>query len=748
MNRLFARLARVRVCVIGVAVLLASPLAPAKVDAQSPAILRRVRVDPNRVVDFHAGVFPETLFVGQQATYQVAVLLDEIAAARLPRNPEYLPPELRGMLAYELGGQQRFSHEANGKRYTAHVFQKALFPLAEGVLTIPSPQLSYALRQSSSYFSREEPHSIRAESSTVVVRPLPLEGKPADFSGAVGVLKASVHLDAATARVGDPLVLSLRVQGSGNIKLLPRPTLEVEWATAVPGTERLQMDTSGAVVRGSKEFDWILTPTRDGEVATPVIQYTYFNPNTRKYEVAEAPPVTFAINAGGLANREEGEASSTVLPLRSQQVGSVPEPLMSRMEVLIALALLPIPALALFLLGVPRARPQAPAIDTLRAMLLKPASSPAAFKPAVAGEPASLSNTKPVTARDVRRLLLVSLSRRLDVNTEVLTDRKKTRRVLRRRGVTEETAEALLTKLSALDSAAFAAANVEDSTTTRVLSADVLALYDRVDKEALEPRSVRRAKTVRTAGVFGALFAMAILSAASLLPASVGAQTASGWQAAASAYENHQFQDASTAFQALARQFPRDADVLANWGTAAWAAGDTVTAVVAWQRAARLDPLAADIREHLMLLPSGSRDGVADVPLVPVAVLGVIGIALWSIGWLVAIYLMWRRRTGRDAAPVLNMLTLVLILGGGASAATSFWGARELRTTGLAVVLRPETMRETPEAEANALGGAATGDVVRIQELAPMWARVEHADGRSGWLPVDRLTLLTPSTAQ
>ena len=266
--------------------------------AQDPAILRRVRVDPNRLVDFHAAVTPETLFVGQQATYQVAVLLDEATGSRLPRNPEYLPPELRGMLAYDLGGQQRFTHDANGKHYTAYVFQKALFPLAAGTFTVPAPQLTYALRQSSSYFSREEAHTVRAESVTVVVRPLPEENRPADFSGAVGVLSASVRVDAATARVGDPLVLTLRVQGSGNIKLLPRPPLEIEWATAVAGMERLQMDTSGSVVRGTKEFDWILTPAREGDVTTPVIRYSYFNSNKHEYDVADAVPVTVSVAPG------------------------------------------------------------------------------------------------------------------------------------------------------------------------------------------------------------------------------------------------------------------------------------------------------------------------------------------------------------------------------------------------------------------------------------------------------------------
>lgn len=733
---LFSRISAIRVasfCAIAAALLCAS----VELAGQSPAILRRTRVDPNRLVDFHAAVSPETLFVGQQATYQVAVLLDEAVGARLPRNPEYLPPELRGLLAYDLGGQQRFMHEANGKRYTAYVFQKALFPLAAGTITIPSPQLSYSLRQSSSYFSREDAHTIRAESSTVVVRPLPEENKPVDFTGAVGVFKSAVHLDAATARVGDPLVLTLRVSGSGNIKLLPRPTLEVEWASAVAGTERLQMDTSGVVVRGYKEFDWILTPTRDGEVTTPAVSYSYFNPEKRAYEVAEAAPVAFAVNAGSLASNEQGEQSTAVLPLREHEVGVVSDPLLGHWQVWAALALLPLPALALLVMGIPRAKEEPPAIETLRSIVRKPALS---STPRVASKPEG----PPTTARDVRRLLISSLARRLEVSTEVLTDRRKTRRMLRRRGVTAETTEALLEKLGDLDVASFAAANVESADATTKFSTQALALYDRVDKEALLPLAQRLRRTKRGAVVASLLLA-ALLGCVGAH--TVHAQSTDTWDIAKQDYLNRQFVDAANAFQALSRQSPRDADVLANWGTAAWAAGDTVSAVVAWQRAARLDPLAADLREHLLRLPSGSRDGVADIPMIPVQALGIAGIALWTIGCALAAWLLLRKRRQRAAMPVMNMLTVALLSLGVASAATSAWGARALRTDGLAVVLRPETLRASPDAAADAQGGAATGDVVLIAEIVPRWVRVEHSDGRTGWLPSDHLTLLTASNA-
>ena len=713
-----------------------------RLHAQTPVILRRVRVDPNRLVDFHAHVSPETLYVNQQATYQVAVLLDAAADGRLPRNPEYLPPELRGLLAYDLGGQQRFSHQANGKNYTAYVFQKALFPLATGTITIPSPQLTYALRLTSSYFSREDSHTLKAENATVVVIPLPEQGRPADFGGAVGVLKAAVQLDAATARVGDPLLLTLRISGNGNIKLLPRPTLEVEWATSVPGTERLRMDTSSTVVRGSKEFDWILTPTRAGIVATPVIRYPYFNPNTRAYETTEATPVQFAINAGSLASNESGDKSTAVLKLRGHEVGVVAAPLLDRLPVLVVLALLPLPALALLLLGIPRAEPEAAAIEKLRSMVgSTPVTARAFHKPdAVPGAPQ--------TARDVRRLLLASLARRLEVGTDVLTDRRRTRRVLRRRGVTAETTESLLARLNELDVASFAPGSVEALGTTLALSTQALAAYDRVDNEALEPLAQRARKMAKRTGKKASIVLLMVLVGAASVSV-IAAQAGGGlWERATTDYANRQFMDAATGFQDLSKQFPRDADVLANWGTAAWAAGDTVSAVVAWQRAARLDPLAADLREHLLRLPSGSRDGVADISMVPVVALSILGIVLWTVGWLIAVWLFWQKRKERATRPVLNAIVLATIMLAIASGATAVWGTQQLQADGLAVVIRPETLRETPETDADAQGGAATGDVVRIDEIVPRWARVQHSDGRIGWILADHLSLLSSSASR
>ncbi|MDQ6612066.1 MAG: BatD family protein, partial [Gemmatimonadota bacterium] len=659
------------------------------------------------------------------------------------------------LLAYDVGTTQGFpSRDIGGKRYSARVFQKALFPLASGKLGVPSPQLSYSLPQSSSYFSREESHVVKAESTTLFVRPIPDEGRPANYTGAVGVLKAATHVDATTARVGDPLVLTLRVEGTGNIKLLPRPPLEVEWASTVAGTERLQLDTTGITVKGTKEFDWILTPTRDGEVSIPAIEYSYFNPYSEQFEVAEAPSFPISVSVGSLAVADDSNEAVVLLPLRNHVVGAVPKTPVDDPRLWILCAFLPIPALALLFVGRPRKRNEPPAIESLRTLMREQASARVAEK-------ADISAT-PTSARAVRRLLLSSIARRLNATPDALNERARIERLMRRRGVTRETTRDVLTQLAILDAAAFSSvaesANHRSSSalpsTTAASAADIalltaqsLALYDRLDLEALASANerVRKVKKVSRAS---AILLTGALASTAWQPARAQNAPANAWDAAVLAYHNRQFVVAADAFRRLSQQSPRDVDALANWATAAWATGDTVSAVVGWQRAARLDPLAADIREHMLLLPAGAREGIAEIPLLPVTALGYAGIVMWSAGWMLLAWVLWRRRRSGTISPPLRVVALSFVILGAGAGVVSLWGLRQLSAADLAVVVRPETIRSGPDADADALGGAASGDIVRIKQRQQLWLQVLHADGRQGWILADRLLPLAPNAAQ
>lgn len=745
----------------GLAVLACATGATSAHGQGASAILDRVDVNPRRPIDFHAIVLPESVYVGQQATYQVAVLLSPDARSRLRKNPEFLPPELRGLLAYELGTPTRVpSRTFNGAVFEAHIFQRALFPVAAGQQVVPAPQLSYTLPQSSSYFSREERFVVRAESASFVVRPLPLDGRPEDFNGAVGVFTSLVKIDTTSARVGDPLVMTLRVQGTGNVKLLPRPAVELDWASVVPGSERIQVDSSGPLVRGVKEFDWILTPARDGRVAVPPLRYSYFDPYQARYALAMSAPVELGVRRGSLAASEEGEGG-VLLPLRTGAPSASEPPVWNGRglppnAVLVWLALLALLPVPILWLTAPRTAPRADA--------------GAAREVATTAERQAMgrAHESPVRtiARSARREFLESIASRFELPTQALVSRTHLARVLRRSGVTRQTTRETLALLESLDELSFALERTETDAATDNAT-DTATAADRASREVpdmmrrIDQEAVPRGRTMGRGIV--ALLALACglhLTAPTPLRAQtptagspsavqpVRAVAASERVSANEAYARRAFIEAAQRFAGLVARSPHDPDLLTNWGTAAWAAGDTVQAVVAWQRAARLQPLAADLQERLGLLPSGARGGVADVPMIPVPLLVRVAVVCWLLGWSLIGVRRWqarRRATFAHAARdtwISGVATLTVTVAV-VAAVGAWWGARALDASQLAVVTRPETLRIAPGVDADAMGGVATGDVVRIEESRDIWRRVVHADGRKGWLPAPRLVRLT-----
>src|SRR6185312_14425491 len=125
-----------------------------------PTVVARARIDTSLDVNFRALTEPETVYVGQQANYEVAVFLNETVRDRLRRNPTFFPPDMQSMLAYDIPTRGDSRHEFGSHCYEALVYQRALFPLLAGRFSIPPAQLVYSLPLSASFFSREETHEL------------------------------------------------------------------------------------------------------------------------------------------------------------------------------------------------------------------------------------------------------------------------------------------------------------------------------------------------------------------------------------------------------------------------------------------------------------------------------------------------------------------------------------------------------------------------------------------------------------
>jgi hypothetical protein len=676
-------------------------------DTVPPAVVTRARIDPRAHVNFRAMVLPETVYVGQQASYQVGVFLDDQVRMRLRRNPEFIPPEPRSMMVYELRPRalELPSRTEGGVRYETHAFERALFPLSAGRYVIPPAELVYSLPLSSSFFSRSETFSMRAESLAVVALEPPEAGRPSDYAGAVGSIAIAAAADSARARVGDPLVLTLSVSGVGNVKLFPRPNLQLSWGTTVPGGERVTIDSTASLVRGTKEFDWIVTPRQAGRVPLEPVRYPYFNPYTERYELAVTGPDTLDIAPGSLVRTDTAVVAAAPLSISGRDEGPVaPPPDRSPIYWLIA-GLAPLPALASL-------------VFTRRRRTRPARRDPAVVLRACAGRRLG-RRSRDVAA--LRRAFVDAVAVRAALGAAAFTHSGELARALRRAGATPEVADGAERLLRELDAAVFADGAVPDDAHRRALD-----LYRRLDRET-------RARTAAPSAPARRL--LSLLLCATLSASAAGAQE-SDFTRGVAAYQRAQYAEARGWFEDYAIEHPQSFDAWANFGTAAWSAGDTTHAVLGWQRAQRLRPLATDIGERLERVPGAHGGDVSGVIPVPSALPATVAIALWVGAWLL---LAWRspQRAGwpRAAGALALVSSLAVLLAGRLI-------ERQHAGSDLAVIAEPGPLRSLPALAAEPRVIAARGEMARIEERQGVWRRVRLDGGRSGWMEAQRLLTL------
>jgi hypothetical protein len=665
-----------------------------------PAIVTQAPFDATAPVSVATALAPDTVYIGEQFTYQVAVFVDEAVRNRLRRTPGFAPPELRGMLAYELAPVRGIipARKVGDRRYEPHLYQRAIFPLVAGTHVIPSAELQYSLPLSYSFFSREESRVLRTDSLVVVARDLPAEGRPPDYAGAVGELSLSAAVDPGSARVGDPAVLTLKVSGTGNIKMLPRPSISVPWGALVPAQERVNIDLASQTVRGSKEFDWVITPHLAGEQELPALRYPYFNPKTERYEIAISLPETLTVSPGALIATEEAAADTTpVLPLRAAYRGTPAAPLHSRRGYWLFLITIPIPALLTTLARRPRRRKVVSAATILRTLKVR--------------------KKTPLSAGEVRRAYVNALAQRLQLTPGALSTRAEFARALRRAGVSSQATEVAVVLLGELDGAAYGTRPAGMSGLLRRAQES----YASVDAEArVGGGSIGRA----------APLVMSVLAAVSLsgaLLASPQDEERTLFHSATQQYAARRFLDAERTFGEITRIAPGAPDAWANFGTAAWAASDTAAAVVGWQRALRMEPLASDVRERLTLIESPRLGSFAWVPPVPVSALVISIAALWGCAWLLALARAAGAGMGRSGPWVMGSAALLF-------AAGAVLLDERLASRDIAVVRESTMLRSLPALGSDAVLAVHPGDMARSVSRRGEWALVQLPTGREGWI--------------
>ena len=197
----------------------------------------------------------------------------------------------------------------NGKRYVkADVKKLALFPTAPGNYTIQPGSLKVSIREEpqgssafdeffsdsfftgGSFFARRQNRLLNPPPIQLVVKPLPEQGKPASFQGAVGSFRLSATIDKDKVKQNEPVMLKMTIEGEGNIETITRPKLpELTGFKTYDADSSSKLFQTENVIGGTKSFEVVFIPKEEGNSFIPPLEFVYFDPRQGKYVTLQTP---------------------------------------------------------------------------------------------------------------------------------------------------------------------------------------------------------------------------------------------------------------------------------------------------------------------------------------------------------------------------------------------------------------------------------------------------------------------------
>jgi len=272
-----------------------------------------------------------TCYVGEPivATYKLYSRLN--SESRVSKRPS-----LNGFSVYDMidpGTDASSVEKVNGKPFTVHIIRKAqLIPLQAGTVDLdpveventvhfvrgrPEPRRSgNMLRDMLDQFDDnsagpeiEENVVLDTKPQTITIKPVPEEGRPANYNGAVGNFSVQASLAGRNINAQDEATLKVVVKGSGNLPVVNAP--QVQWPADVDVFEpKAKEDINRATLpmSGSKTFEYAFAPRTAGHYIIPAVDFSWFDPSTHSYKTASSGPLDFQVAAAAGKQNTPGGA--------------------------------------------------------------------------------------------------------------------------------------------------------------------------------------------------------------------------------------------------------------------------------------------------------------------------------------------------------------------------------------------------------------------------------------------------------
>ena len=262
-----------------------------------------------------ASVDESNPYVGQQIT----LTLRFCVAVQFYGSPSLDEPSTTGFWTEVLGNRAPYYQKINNRTYRVIERTYALFPSQTGPLTIGRATITttVAVRSRSrdpfdmfgDFFGQGQQVQVRSEPLRVIAKALPEQGKPAGFSGSVGKYSITANANKLVVEAGQPVTVSIRIEGTGNIKSVAEPSIpELSDFRVYKASSNEQISKAGAGISGAKIIEQVFIPKRPGQLEIPSLSLDFFDPKKGSYQSVKTAPIKLTVS------KPEGYAASPDLP--------------------------------------------------------------------------------------------------------------------------------------------------------------------------------------------------------------------------------------------------------------------------------------------------------------------------------------------------------------------------------------------------------------------------------------------------
>ena len=228
------------------------------------------------------------------------------------QNGRFNMPELtaEGFNLTEYPEPQSSRAQKGNAIYQVRTFQTVAIPVKAGNLKIGPVKMDVVLKIRQNQRRRspfndpfeglltryqDVPAKIEAKAQNITVRPLPTEGQPDNFNGAVGEFSMSAKASALEVTVGDPVTINIELSGIGTIESLNFPKPEwPDFKSYEPTILSKKTDPLG--LSGLKNFEQVIIPENETIKEIPSLKIPYFDPKSESYKVLSQGPFALKVN--------------------------------------------------------------------------------------------------------------------------------------------------------------------------------------------------------------------------------------------------------------------------------------------------------------------------------------------------------------------------------------------------------------------------------------------------------------------